>query len=355
MAGIDDIKTDEGIANILKKLKDAKVNAPSPQKEIDSVKADNSSTIKSFGIQAKDIPVNVVKKPVPKVVMDRKQDPQVNDSIEDHKFVEDSILPWFSKADKDLYLLHYITINDSGALEYCSVKTDSPAETVAALKIKPNYLCDIDYYKSRHYVLYVKQLESDYSYHRLYTPESKNIVVDDTQIVSDDVTTNESANTNLELTKIDSDDLTAAVSDSGKYNHYVVFTDLGVADFIARQDEVVCPCCSPDLSKWFEEVSNHIQLKRTNYLANPRTLSPEASDIRDFKYDIVTMHTPGVITLDSVDNQDPDYQVHIRLKDEFDFLPFNRVLGCLKFYSSSDKKSTDDFRRFINKYFDVIV
>lgn len=354
MEGIDDLKTDANIANILKRLKDTKPNKVTVTDD-DTLSVNDNDETKP---ESKQEPVEQSTQKIeeiPTVAVDRKNDPQVNDYLEDNEFVEEDILPWFSKADKDLDLLHYITMNGSGGLEYCSIKTDRPAEVIASLKIKPDYLCDIDYYKSKHYVLYVKQLESNYSNSRLYTPESKTIVVDETQIVPDDSVATESVTTNPDFVKVSSDDLTAAVANADRYNHYVVFTDLGIADFIAKSDDVTCSCCSPDLNKWFEETSNHIQLKNTEYDANPRVISEDAASIRDFKYDIITMHRPGVITLDSVDNADPDYQVHIKLKDEYSFLPMNRVLGCLKNYASSDKKGMDDFRRFLNKYFDIVV
>ena len=355
MDNIDDLKTDANIAAILKRLKDANGSA-----KTQTVDNGNSNTVNTSKAQSLEVPITDIKvSTASQAIPTKQEDSEQQNTTDDHAFVEESILPWFSKADKDINLLHYIRMNDSGNIEHCSIKTDNPAETIASLKLKPDYLCDIDYYKSRHYVLYVKQLESDYSYSRLYTPESKsiseNIIVDDTQIVPDNDQTNESVTTNPELVKITSDDLTAAVANSDKYNHYVVFTDLGVADFIAKSDEVVCSCCSPDLNKWFEETSNHIALKNTNFDANDRVVSDIVSNIKDFKYDIVTMHRPGVLTLDSVDNNDSDYQVHIKLKDEYSFLPVNRVLGCLKNFATSTNKGTDDFRRFINRYFDVIV
>lgn len=355
MDNIDDLKTDANIAAILKKLKDTSKDSKKDNSNSKTEDAAPTAVAKSLEVPAKEIPVeNVTNSEV-----SQENNTSVNNSTEECSFAEDDILPWFSKADKDINLLHYIIMNDSGNLEYCSIKTDRPAESIASLKIKPEYLCDVDYYKSKHYVLYVKQLESDYSYSRLYTPESKqvsdNITVDDTQIVSDDVATNESATTNPVLVKTTSDDLTATVACSDKYNHYVVFTDLGIADFIAKADEVTCPCCSPDLNMWFEQVSNHIKLKNPNYDANKRVISDAASSVRDFKYDIVTMHRPGVITLDSVDNNDSDYRVCIKLKDEYSFLPMNRILGCLKNFATNNNKGTDDFRRFINRYFDIIV
>lgn len=349
MEGIDDIKTDASIANILRRLKDTTPKNPTKDD------SNTSSTEHDTTEQTPESSSTHDVKEIPDAVVIRKNDQHVNDYLEDKDFTEDEILPWFSKADKDLDLLHYIKLNDYGDVEYCSIKTDRPAEIIASLKIKPDYLCDIDYYKSKHYVLYVKQIESDYAYSRLYTPESKIIVIDETQIVSDDSIVSESATTNPDLVKIPSDDLAATVTCYDKYTHYVVFTDLGVADFIARSDEATCSCCSADLNKWFEETSNYIQLKNTEYDANPRVISNEASSLKDFKYDIITMHMPGVITLDSVDNNDPDYKVHIKLKDEYSFLPMNRILGCLKNYSLSDKKGIDDFRRFINRYFDIIV
>ena len=125
--------------------------------------------------------------------------------------------------------------------------------------------------------------------------------------------------------------------------------------FIVRQDDITYPYGESNLSKWFEEVSNHTVLKNTEYKQNTRDISDEAASIREFKYDIITMHMPGVITLDSVDNEDPGYQVHIKLKDEYSFIPLNKLLKCLRYYASHDEKSFDEFMRFINQYFDVVV
>jgi len=340
MAGIEDLKTDENIAKILRKLKGT--SAPSSEAPNDakatSDKSADADGYKSLEVPATDIKVNQVnnvvsyKQPVKEAPTE--ESPSIHKS-----FADKSILPWFSKADRDLDKLHYIKMNESGYLEYCSIKeSDKSDENVATLQMSEDYLCDIDYYNSNHYVLYIKRLDSDYGYNRTYTTEALN----------------DSAS-NPTLAKTDSDDIELAVMHSNKYSHYVVFTDLGVADFIVKDDDVSCLCdSSNDMNKWFEEVSNRVQLKLPNFNANNHIIRDDVANIQNFKYDIVTMHVPGVITIDSVDNNDPEYQVHIALKDEFGFLPLNRVLGCIKLYASSDKKGIDDFRRFINRYFDIV-
>lgn len=332
---------DAGIAMILQRLKDAKLHA---QEKDESPNADEESaeanTQQSLVASEQESQVESL----PSYVIDRKDDQQVPEHIAEEDLSEESILPWFLKSDKDLKMLHYITFDDSGNLVYNSIKTDRPANDLASLKLRDNYACDIDYYKSRHFVLCVKQFESDYSYSRSFAKldECKQTIseADDSKPV---------------LTRVPTEDVSTIVANADKYSHYAVFTDLGVADFIARQDDITYPYGESNLSKWFEEVSNYIVLKNTEYKQNTRDISDEAESIREFKYDIITMHMPGVITLDSVDNEDPSYQVHIKLKDEYSFISLNKLLKCLRYYASHDEKSFDEFRRFINQYFDVIV
>lgn len=332
---------DAGIAMILQRLKDAKLHA---QEKDESPNADEESAEvnEQPSLMASEPDVKVAS--LPSQVIDRRDDPQVPERIAEEDLSEESLLPWFLKSDKDLKMLHYITFDDSGNLVYNSIKTDRPANDLASLKLRDNYACDIDYYKSRHFVLCVKQFESDYSYSRSFAKldECKQTIseADDSKPV---------------LTRVPTEDVSNLVANADKYWHYVVFTDLGIADFIVRQDDIAYPYGEVNLSKWFEEISNHIVLKNTEYKHNTRDISDEAESIREFKYDIITMHMPGVITLDSVDNEDPSYQVHIKLKDEYSFIPLNKLLKCLRYYASHDEKSFDEFRIFINQYFDVVV
>lgn len=332
---------DAGIAMILQRLKDAKLHA---QEKDESPNADEegaeANTEQSFMASEPDVQVSSL----PSQVIDRRDDPQVPEHIAEEDLSEEPLLPWFLKSDKDIKMLHYITFDDSGNLVYNSIKTDRPANDLASLKLRDNYACDIDYYKSRHFVLCVKQFESDYSYSRSFAKldESKQMI-------------SEADDSNPVLTRVSTEDVSTLVSNADKYWHYVVFTDLGVADFIVKQDDITYPYGESNLSKWFEEVSNHTVLKNTEYKPNARDISDEAESIREFKYDIITMHMPGVITLDSVDNEDPSYQVHIKLKDEYSFIQLNKLLKCLRYYASHDEKPFDEFRRFINQYFDVVV
>ena len=332
---------DAGIAMILQRLKDAKLHA---QEKDESPNADEESAETNTKPSLIESDPDVQVASLPSHVIDRIDDPQVPERIAEEDLSEESLLPWFLKSDKDIKMLHYITFDDSGNLVYNSIKTDRPANDLASLKLRDNYACDIDYYKSRHFVLCVKQFESDYSYSRSFAKldECKQTI-------------SEADGSKPALTRVPTEDVSTILANADRYLHYVVFTDLGVADFIVRQDDIAYPYGESNLSKWFEEVSNHTVLKNTEYRPNTRDISDEAASIREFKYDIITMHMPGVITLDSVDNEDPSYQVHIRLKDEYNFIPLNRLLKCLRYYASHDEKSFDEFMRFINQYFDVIV
>ena len=343
MDDIENLKTDANIANILQKLK-------STSSQPKSVKPDTSSELNNNTDSDKDDAVSKaaelsVEAPIqetsveeiPSVAMNRKNDDSVPETLSYYGMTEDDILPWLSKSDKDLKLIHYVTYDDQDNLVYNTVKADRPAADLAALRLKDNYLCDIDYYKSNHYVLFVKQLDSNYGNSRAFSNDN------------DSRSVTESA---LDPVRVSSDDVSAKVLKDTEYSQYIVYTDLGVADFIVKKDDLPYPFCDKDLNKWFEETSNYVPLINTHCSVNPHILSGE---IRDYNYDIITMHRPGVITLDSVDNEDPNYQLHVHLKDKYSFLPLNKILECLKFYSTSSNKSYDDFRRFIARYFDVIV
>ena len=346
MPNIEDLKTDAQIASILKKLKDAK---PADKSEDISTPVENQAVDRVLQVPVSDVEIQSRSNTV--------SSKEVEDDLEmlfDNGLLEEDILPWFSMSDRDLDSFHYAKFGSDGNIQYASLTSNRPNE-IASVKLKPDFACDIDYYKSNHYVLFVKQLDSDYSYSRSFTPcdESRNIVVEDTKFISDDNITTESDNS-LELAKASSDDLTTKVADSDKYCHFVVFTDGGIADFIARQDDVTYPYSASDLNKWFEETSNFVQLKNANFDRNPLLIQDDALNIQDFTYDIITIRRPGIITLDSIDNQDSSYQVHLKLKDEYTFLPLNRILGCLKHYAKSDL-SIDDLRRFISRYFNILV
>lgn len=333
MDDIESLKQDANIASILQKLKDTKP----AKKPVSDTEVSKPKETQSLAVPVTDIPVNSFQKkefPVKEVPLEKEAEHKYS------SFADDKILPWFSKSDLDLRLIHYLSLDDSGNLVRNSIKVSSPANDIAALKMKSNYVCDIDYYKSKHYVLHIAHFESNLPYSKAYTP------------VDESYSTNES-DEHPELERISQDDIQHQVESNEKYFHYVVYTDLGVADFIVRQDDLPFPYGESNLNKWFEDTSNYIQLKNPNYVANSRLVSDNVVAIRDVKHDIITMHRPGVITLDSVDNDDEEYQIHLTLKDEFNFIPLNRVLGCLKMYSQSETKSLDNFRRFINKYFDV--
>lgn len=331
MADINGIRTDEAIADVLKRLKHANKQKDSiANKNTDinnaTAKLDNSYA----SLVTNNININTTT--------------SINDSAKEDKY----LLPWMHNAEKD-NKIHYISFNDMNNIVY-NVSNASTPKDIAALKSNSNYICDIDYYKSKHFVLCVKQLASNYVSSRTFNPVTesaiKNIIVEDTKILSDDYTEEIP-----EFTKVASDNIEDKVFNNEQYTHYIVFTDLGVADFITRLDDVVYPYSEPNLSKWFEETSNYVNLINPKYTSNNIDELSNVSNIKDFKYDIITMHRPGIITLDSSDNNDLNYKVNIKLKDEYSFIPMNRILGCLKYYASHNNKSINDLRCMIDKYF----
>jgi hypothetical protein len=342
MTDVAGIRIDEGLADILQRLKKAKVNSS------DENKSDEIDKSKDVETAIPHIDTSVNKMPVEN--MDKENAPKMYKDVVDSGFVDDTILPWFTKKDKDLEYLHFLRLDENGSVEQAKVKANEDVNKIAALKLKDNYLCDLDYYKSKHFVLYVQELDSDYYYSRSYiaTNESvkNNIVVEDTQYIEKP--------DECELKKVPTEDLTFETGDKCNYNHYVVFTDLGIADFIAKKYDVPAPLMSNNLDKWFETVSNTIVVENPNFESTKQTkLSDEANSIEDYKYNIITMARPGIFILDSADNSDAEYQLTIKLKDEYSFIPIEKVLICLKKYSTSKTKSIDDFKRFINTYFDI--
>lgn len=346
---MDDLKTDAKIADILKKLKDTKPKDKENDKSKENDKKDSDPVVDAALSGDTGTEVNLVEN-------SEKEDELARNEIANAGFSNEAILPWFSDSDRDTEYIHYIKFDDTGNISYGNIKSTSSASAIAALKLTKDYACDVDYFKNKHFVLYVKQLDSDYSASRSFIPtnDKDHIEVEDTKIVNDDsVSVTESFN-NPELTKVSTEDITAKVSDCDIYSHFVVFTDLGIADFVARQSGVSYPYSDTDYNKWFEETSNYIQVKNARYDSNYEyVMSDKLANVNSYKYDIITMHRPGVITLDSVDSSDSSSQIHIKLKDEFSFLPMNRILKCLKYYALTENRSPNDFKLFISRYFDI--
>ena len=165
-----------------------------------------------------------------------------------------------------------------------------------------------------------------------------------------------STTTFIEQPKADTNEYSRMVMKLAQYIRYIVFTDYGIADFVVKSADANMSTFSTDLNKWFEEISNYSPLKNTEFVPTcSLEFQNDINNIRDYKYDIITMHRPGIITLDSVDNNDSNYHVSLKLKDEFSFLPIDRIVTCLKQYATNDNKSINDLKCFINYYFDVII
>lgn len=345
MSVIGGVRIDEGLADILKKLKEteskekAKDNADKADKIDTSKASENSKNTEHDTFTS--LPTDKVYSVVP---LDKKETKSTANTNGDN--LSEDILPWFTKSDKDTELIHYLKLDDNGKIVPATIRSDKSIGDLAALKLKSNYLCDVDYYKSKHFVLYVKQLNSDYEYSRSFiaTNESasKVITVEDTTFVDD----------NPELIKVPTENVTTVVADSTRYTHYIVFTDLGIADFISN-DDMIYTVSNEDLSKWFEIVSNSSLIKNAKFDKNSIIMSSSAESIRDYKYNLITIRRPGIFTLDSMDNDDSDYHLNVKLKDEYSFIPSESILKCFKLYSNGSK-SIVEFRQFIDRYFDII-
>lgn len=330
MSEIDNIKTDAGIALILKRLKKAgNKDTPStePVKESDSFDTDISQPSAETANSL--VAANTCNK---------------------HMF----ILPWFSPDDKDSEFIHYVKLDTNGCLAYDKVRYDVSPSELAALKLQKNYLCDIDYYKSKHFVLAVKQIDSDYNISKsdVALLDKDSIEVEEISFVdgNESTVTESYSPCDACLTKTATEDALSQVMQLPTYKHFVVFTDLGIVEFIAADCDIEYPYTTENLSRWLEETSNCVQLKQPKYTSNEDV----DSSIRDFKYDLITMHIPGIISLDSSDNENSDYSLTLKVKDEYSFIPLSRILGCFKYYATSSLKSIDDFRRFVCRYFDII-
>lgn len=350
MADVGGIRIDEGLADILSKLRQSNLSKdqPSNSSAVTTALADKASDssakslVDRFSSQVKVNTNNLIQSFT-------RQDYK---NLEVAEFIDEDILPWLSYSDRDTDNIHYI----NSKFEQVSTKANKTPNDIAALKMSRDFLCECDYFKSKHYVLHVRQLDSDYSYSRSFiaaNESAKNsIVVEDTQIV-------DNIENQLTLEKVPTENLTSNVVDSYKYFHFIVFTDLGIADFVAKSDDVSYPYSyqnSKELDDWFESVSNTAILNNARFDSNKQYELPDTiNSIIDYDYNLISMRRPGVFTLDSDSNQDSSYKVTIKLKDEFSFITTNSIISCLKRYSTSSKKSIDDLKRFLNRYFEVMI
>ena len=350
MAVVGGIRIDEGLADILSKLRQSNSSnkkedsaSSAISKALDAGEVSSSSSAKSlvdrFSSQVKVNTNNLIQ-------TFSRQDYK---ELESSNFTEEDILPWFSYSDRDNENIHYM----NSKFELKSTKAGKTPNDLAALKMSKEFLCECDYFKSRHHVLFVRQLDSDYSYNRSFIAANESvkndIVVEDTQII-------ESAEPTLK--RVATENISQEVVDSYKYFHFVVFTDLGIADFVAKSDDISYPYSYSDeseLDSWFEVSSNTVPMKLARFDSNKNyDLSDTVNNIRDYKYNLISMRRPGVFTLDSDENNDSSYRLTIQIKEEFSFLPLKSVVSCLKKYSNGSK-SPDDFKSFLNRYFYVMI
>lgn len=373
MADIDNIsnkiQTDARIASILQKLRDADEKDKSSKKKNDK-ETDTGNVESKEDDTEKSVQEPRVQEPrvqelanSDKIVNQMKDvvDQKIHNDLTSNNFVDNIVLPWFTPEDRDTEYLHYMKLDGDGSTTYSSVKLNKPLNDIASLKLKKDYLCDIDYYKSNHYVLLVERIMSDYNVNNtlMVSSDETELTVNDIEINATEIIDSDdsiSATTSIESPKVNTNEYSQMVMKLAQYVRYIVFTDYGIADFVVKSTNVIQPTFNTDLNKWFEEISNYSLLKNTEFTPTCTSeIQNDINNIRDYKYDIITMHRPGIITLDSVDNNDSNYQVNLKLKDEFSFLPIDRILSCLKQYATNDNKSIDDLRFFINYYFDVII
>ena len=307
MEGIENLKTDPTIGDILNKLKNAGEHR---------IVYEMKNTVDDSNDYNTD---NVIEEKKDKIVENTEEDGRVEDTepVCEDEVVDENInvqdiddpqhdgidqvdneymLPWMNESDLDTELLHYATFNNVGELEYHCINLDQSSDNeIAALKLANDFACEIDYYKSVHYVLSIRE-------------------------------------------------------DTGPNNTYrlTVVTDLGVAEFSASE-YLSLIFENNNYSKWFEEIPNYELLFDASFTPNETV---DNSIIKDHKYDIVTMLHPYMFSLDS--SESDDEEIIVKVKDEYTIIPLNRILGCIKYYSTSKLKSYDNFRSFINKYFDII-
>lgn len=368
MADIDNIsnkiQTDARIASILQKLREADEKDKSSNKNNDKETA--SDTVGSKEDTKKSVQEPRVQELAnsDKIVNQMKDlvDNKIHDDMISNNFVDELILPWFTQEDRDTEYLHYMHLENNGSTAYTRTKLNKSINDIASLKLKKDYLCDIDYYNSKHYVLFAERIMSDYGNANntfIKSSDETELNVNDIEINATEIIESDdsiSTTTFIEQPKANTNEYSRMVMKFAQYIRYIVFTDYGIADFVVKSADANMSTFSTDLNKWFEEISNYSPLKNTEFVPTcSLEFQNDINNIRDYKYDIITMHRPGIITLDSVDNNDSNYQVSLKLKDEFSFLPIDRIVTCLKQYATNDNKSIDDLKCFINYYFDVII
>lgn len=300
MDEIINLPTDDRIADILRKLKEVdakaadKFHLDKPKEETQVTSSEDSSAL-------------------------------LKTSSKCYEF--DSVVPWLNINDKDTNSLHYLSLDDSGVIEHKSVPINKSISDIALLKLRKDYICDVDYYLSNHYVLLIDQHEvancSDKSI--INTTLAKCIQIDDTEITDDTDTVTPCS---------------ICANDKSKYYHYTIYTDLGVIEFDASQDELMYPYGESDLNHWLEETSNCTSIINPNYMEHHKS-----KDLNITHCDMITMHHPRVFTLDS-SASDTDESLTIKVKDKYLFIPINRILKCLKF--------TKNLNSFISEYFEIL-
>lgn len=355
MSIVNGILIDEGLTDILTKLRNTEIKKSSKSAEAKTEKpadTDKSKSLASRFVMSTDNTNTTLVNTYKQLLNDTNSNGvtvnDLNNYAKDSDLADADILPWFSHNDCDTQYFHYMDL--SGEHKY--IKASTPIKEITTLQLNKTFLCSLQYFKSKHNVLSVRQLVSDYSYSRSFIAANESVK---NNIVLEDVTLIESDNNNPTLTKVATEDVTQKVVDSYTYYHFVVYTDLGVADFIAKSDDISYPYNENDLNDWFEKVSNLVTIKNPHFESNKDIqLAASLENVLDYNYNLISVVRPGLIVLDSSDNTNDDYKVFLKVKDEYSFIPVIQFLRCLKTYSI-DKKSNDDLKLFLNRYFDVFV
>ena len=151
MADIDNIsnkiQTDARIASILQKLREADEKDKSSNKNNDKETA--SDTVGSKEDTKKSVQEPRVQELAnsDKIVNQMKDlvDNKIHDDMISNNFVDELILPWFTQEDRDTEYLHYMHLENNGSTAYTRTKLNKSINDIASLKLKKDYLCDIDY------------------------------------------------------------------------------------------------------------------------------------------------------------------------------------------------------------------
>ncbi len=353
MSIVNGILIDEGLTDILTKLRNTELNKSSKPAETEKPVDTNKemSLASRFAMSTGNTNttlVNTYKQLLNDADSNGVTVNDLNNYAKDSDLVEADILPWFSHDDCDTQFFHYMDLSG----EHKCVKASTPIKEITTLQLNKTFLCSLQYFKSKHNVLSVRQLVSDYSYSRSFIAANESVK---NNIVLEDVTLIESNNSNPTLTKVSTEDVTQKVVDSYTYYHFIVYTDLGIADFVAKSDDISYPYNENDLNDWFEKVSNLVTIKNPHFESNKDIqLAASLENVLDYNYNLISVIRPGLIVLDSSDNTNDNYKVFLKVKNEYSFIPAIQFLRCLKTYSIN-KKSNDDLKLFLNKYFDVFV